>query len=325
MSFAEDAPAVDFALTRGRAARISGVALDATGNSIHGGLVLSRSYRSESVAAAIVGADISANGAFEFANVLPGDYVLQATKTRVDPYTEGEFASVLLTVTGTDITGLVVRMKRGSTVSGHVTLDGLNKRIDSSAVDLSARPVDPDLSPLASNPPASGRMRQDWTFSMSGLSGLRLFRAMHLSQGWALQAVLLNGRDVTDTPLAFGDVDQSVNDLEVVLTDRVSGVSGRVLDARGRGVADATIVVFDMDRQHWSATSRFLATATTGLDGSFSVLALPAGQYFAAAVDRIVDGEWQNPEFLATLVQDASTVSLNEGQALQINPKLLAR
>jgi hypothetical protein len=54
--------------------------------------------------------------------------------------------------------------------------------------------------------------------------------------------VLLDGRDVTDTPLPFGAANQSIEGVDVVLTDRVSEVTGRVVDARGRGVADATVV-----------------------------------------------------------------------------------
>lgn len=140
-----------------------------------------------------------------------------------------------------------------------------------------------------------------------------------------LKSVLLNGRDVTDTPLEFGRRDQSIDDLEMVLTDRGSELSGRVLDERGRPVLDCTVVVFAQDRRLWTQASRFLTVAKPERDRSFSTRGLPAGEYFVAAVDRMLDGEWQDTDFLESLVPDATRISLIEAEKISVSPRLIVR
>src|SRR5207247_913408 len=96
----------------------------------------------------------------------------------------------------------------------------------------------------------AGQVRDDWTFEMQGLSGPRLFR-LGLPKGWALKAVRANDIDITDTPAPLGTKDQSLTDLEIVVTNRVTDVTGTVTDARGQPVADYTAIVFSVDAQRW--------------------------------------------------------------------------
>ena len=51
-------------------------------------------------------------------------------------------------------------------------------------------------------PGGNARVAEDWTFQLTGLLDGRLFRAT-APQGWTLKQVLLNGQDVTDTPVEF--------------------------------------------------------------------------------------------------------------------------
>ena len=67
----------------------------------------------------------------------------------------------------------------------------------------------------------------------------------------------------------------------------------RTLDARGRDVANATVVVFATDRtfwgepSRWGETSRFVASVRAGRDGTFSVRNLAPGDYWAAALTQV--------------------------------------
>jgi uncharacterized GH25 family protein len=312
---------IDIALARVPTARIAGMAFDAAGNPIQGGLSLSPSRRSGLPVDMLLGARIDPNGTFEFPNVPPGEYVVQASKSRANPSTEGEFASRFITVNGTDVTGIVIRMSTGSTISGRVTFRGAGSPIPT-GIEVTAFPVDLDRS---RNPPATADIRPDWGFELAGISGPRLFRLREAPPGWTLKAVLLNGVDVTDMPLPFGTTSQSLTDLEVVLTDRVSELSGTVTDRRGRPATDYTVIVFASDRDSWGPSSRFLTTARPGPHGIFTVTGLPSGEYFVAAVDRMVDGEWQDPDVLESVVPGALRVTLTEGQRLSVSPRLIAR
>jgi hypothetical protein len=325
---------LDFALARVPMARVAGTAFDAAGKPASGNVLMTRSGRSGFVASVPVAPQVQGDGAFEFQNVAPGEYVVQALNGPRNPTTDGEFAAAYVTVNGTDIAGLVLRMSSGSTIEGHITLEGQGTPdvvhvIElTRAIDLSARPVDVDRSPPIVNPsnPSSIHVFSDLTFRTAGISGPRVFRLTRAPREWALKAVLLNGVDVTDTPIDFGTKDQSVSDLEVVLTDRVSEVSGRVTDARGRGVADCAVVVFATASSLWSQpASRFLTMTRTEPDGTFRAGTLPPGQYYVAAVDRRLEGEWQDPRILESLVPGATSITLGEGQKLSVNLREPAR
>jgi hypothetical protein len=273
---------------------VTGRAVDAAGNPIQGGLGLLPSRRSASVADISVGARIDRDGTFEFPNVLPGEYVLQAWKSRKNSSTEGEFASQFVAVNDSNVTGLVVRMSTGSTISGRLTLEGAWP-ITPAEIDLSQIPVDADLSPLLGNPPASADIKTDWTFEMAGISGPRRLTLMRAPPGWTLKRVLMDGIDVTDMSIPFGRQDQSIKDVEVVLTDRGGEVSGSLTDSRGRLLTDYTVVVFATDRERWFLESRFLKQSRPGKDGIFEVRGLPGGDYFVAAVDQLQMDESRTP------------------------------
>jgi hypothetical protein len=323
----QDIEGVNFSLSRTPTAAVSGVARSSTGEPITGGLILSSSRRSGAVATTPVGARIQPDGSFEFPNVAPGQYVIQAYKGRVNSAVEGEFAALNVAVNGSDIKDLLLQTSQGSTISGRVTFDG-QPAATSRNFDLSAVPSDPDLAPLDGNV-ARANIHNDWTFEMSGISGPRRLRLLRAPRGWGLKQILVNGVDATDTPLSFGAKNQSLSDVEIVLTDRITEIGGTVTDDRGRAVSDASVVVFAADRDLWYDRSRFLKIAASGGDGAFAVRDLPPGIYFVSAVDRRLasedNGAWLDPDLLDSLTPGASRVTLSEGQKISANPRLTAR
>ena len=323
----QDVDGLNFAVSRIATSTVSGVALDASGDPITGGLLLSSSRRSGALATTPVGAYIRPDGSFEFRNVAPGQYVIQAYRGRRKAPEEGEFAAVPVTVSGSDIKGLMVQASAGSTITGRFTFD--DPEVPSSRnITLSAIPSDPDLAPLDGNF-ARADVRSDWSFEMSGISGPRRLRLLQAPRGWGLERILVNGVDATDAPLPFGAANQSLADVEVVLTRRVTEVGGRVADDRGRAVADARVIVFAADSDLWYDRSRFLKMSASDAEGAFAVRDLPPGDYFVAAVDRRRasedNGEWMNPELLESLSSAASRITLAEGQKISITPRLTGR
>src|SRR5204863_2430211 len=141
---AQQVSGIDIPLQQVRTARISGRIYDSHGESWSGMVTLDVSERSGTPLAVSMGARLDPGGVFEFPNVAPGEYVLRVRRpSGSDPHTEGEFASQFITVTGTEIEGLIVRASEGSTITGRVTLDGAGSpRRD--AIEFSPIPFDPD-------------------------------------------------------------------------------------------------------------------------------------------------------------------------------------
>jgi hypothetical protein len=121
-----------------------------------------------------------------------------------------------------------------------------------------------------------------------------------------------------------------VRGLEIVLTDRVTELSGRVTDGSGRAVNNWVVIAFGVDRELWYPGSRFIdQTAGAQPDGRFVITGLPPGEYFVAAVARRPlsedDGKRDDPEFLDSIARQAHRVILTDGQKVTIDPRLISR
>jgi protocatechuate 3,4-dioxygenase beta subunit len=320
---------VDVSLVRAPTALVRGHIYNAAGELSTGGHVeLRPSARSTSAAVSIpVGARLLADGAFEFPNIPPGQYVVEADRGRSNRSAEGEFGTTLVDVVGADVTDVVVQQSSGSSIAGRFTFDSDNqtKLPPRTAIELSPIGVDPDRTPSRV---ASAEINEDWTFAMTGINGPRRLDLVRVPPQWMLKEVRVAGIDVTDRAIDFGRTDQSVADVEVVLTDRVTSVSGRVVDDDGRPAVAAHVILFSTDRTRWYPSSRFLRETATAQGGLFDVTGLPTGSYYAAVVSRLPDeGDeaWQDPAYLEMLAFGSMTVTVSEGQRQAVNLRLSSR
>jgi hypothetical protein len=315
---------VTFPLVAARAATVSGVVRRSNG------LPLRRTSVSlvQTVGPVMTGhgAVVQANGTFSIENVFPGEYPLIVTDQDVDQPESNEFATMRLTVTGEDTSGLVVTTARGGAARGRVTFDaGISDDIRPGAIRLSAA-----LSSAAARSPgaiflarpAEATWHDDWTFSIEGLNAQRLLRLG--TPGWFLKAVMLDGKDVIDTPLDF-DGSREIEGLEVILTRNRSGVTGDVRDGRGRMARDFAAVLFPDDERQWTSDSRFIASGRADSQGRFKIDGMPNGEYLVAAVEFLEGGEERDPELLRQLRSRAMRLTLGEGETRTISLPLQDR
>jgi protocatechuate 3,4-dioxygenase beta subunit len=324
----QDVTGVDFSIARTRTARVAGRALDANGDPITGGLSLAPSRRSGALVEMQLGARIERDGRFEFLNVPPGEYVLQASRHRNGSWNEGESASMFVMVTGEDVTGIELRTTPGSTIRGRIVLEE-SAPLSPQEIDCMAIAVDTDQAVMLGGGAARALINADLTFEMAGLNGPRLLRVTRMPQGFALKAILHNGVDVTDTPLPFGRSNQSLTAIEVVLTSRIAEITGTVVDSRNRAATDAAIVVFPPDRTLWYPATRFLGYAELERDGTFAVRGLPPGEYHVAAIDKRLTadlfGDLRDPDVLESLAAGSQRVTLDEGQRVSVSLRIPGR
>jgi hypothetical protein len=308
---------VDFSLVRTPTARIAGRAFDAAGEPVGGGIMLTPSRRSGVVAPVALGARIERDGRFEFRNVPPGDYVLQVSRHRRGSWSEGDTASQFVMVTGADVTGLELRASSGSTVTGHIVVEG-DVSVKPNQLEFSALPLDPDQTVMNAGPPAHALIGDDLHFELAGLQGPRRLRLLRVPAGVALKAILLKGSDVTDATLTFGRPDQSLVDVEVVITTDVTEIAGSVADARGRPFNTAMVIAFALDPWLRYSRSRFVGVAAADHDARYRLEGLPPGEYYVAAADRHRSNDVEDPDFLESLTAHGTRVILGEGQHVSL-------
>jgi protocatechuate 3,4-dioxygenase beta subunit len=317
---------LDFALVRTPTARVSGL-LTGSNESLNAVMTLGVSYRSKAIWGPSFSATRDRSGRFEFRNVPPGDYVIQAEGLRMNRSTEGDFVAQFVTVTGADISDVVLQSTPGSTIAGRLTFDGGDPPAvpDFGIVPESA---DLDLAPRQARTIARAELRPDLTFQINGVRGPRRIAVTDSPGGWTLKSVYANGVDVTDRALPFGQPQQSLTDVEVVLTNRLTELTGGVTDRRGEATRNYSLLVFSTDRDRWYPGSRYFRRAAPDGNGSFLLRGLPPGDYHVAAlaaadVPREGETAWQDPEFLESIAGRTVFATLTEGQKLSISARLI--
>jgi hypothetical protein len=310
---------VVFSLIATRLVRVSGAALSSQGAPIGGGSV-TLIPTSGRVAApgpmATLSGRIDQAGQFRILNVPPGRYIAQVRTGRAGgrgtATTIQEAGRQEIAVGAQDQDGVVLVTAPGARVTGSVISDrGSTAELRPRDVTIGMRAIEVDaVGPLANS---VSRINDDWTFDLANVFEARVFR-VSTPQGWMLKSITVNGQDVTDVPLDIAP-GQTVTGVQVLLTDRVTEVNGRISDSRNRAMTDATIVVFAADEDKWGFQSRYIRAARPDQDGRFQIRGLPPhDEYLALAVQGLEDGQAGDPEFLATLRQRATTLSLKEGE-----------
>lgn len=348
----EERGGVDLQVRPLRGVRVSGTLIGPDGPVPATGVKLLLSGPDDAIeprAAATTMTDSS--GAFTFAAVPGGEYVLRVVRLPRAPANVDEMGHVSTTPSGTvtisrtpappadppvvppdatliaqmplavgdrDLTDLIVPLAPGPRVTGRVEFEGtIDKPSTQSLLNMRIT-LDPadgsrlDDSTLASE---TGRIEETGAFKTYGVPpGRYVVRVSPLPAGWFIKSAMHQGRDVADLPLDLETKDAS--GVVITFTDQPSGLSGTVRGAAGPDPT-AVVLVYPVDVAAWSssgALSRRMRTARAAKDGSYQLQALPAGEYYVVAVQEDLVGEWQDPALLQTLARVARTVRLVDGE-----------
>jgi protocatechuate 3,4-dioxygenase beta subunit len=343
----QELSSVDIQLQPVRLAKITGVAMASDGRPMSGAMVMLMPAMKDAMIFAPGGtARTNADGQFTLTGVTPGEYSLQvqssgatfmtsaggntmvfAMSERINGVEQNqpnsqqrEFAVASVNVAGEDISGLVVTGMRGAKASGTIRFEGGAKPEGITGIRINAPAVDADSSPM----PAFGAnaVKDSGAFEVEGLVGARLFRPLNLPKGWFLKSVTVNGEDVTDRGVEFKP-GEDVSGIDIELTNRSSSITGSVTDERGTALKDYTVVLFPEDQAKWTLpNNRWMSSARPDQEGRFRFNALPAGAYYAIAVEYVAQGEWSDPEWLARAAKKATKVTLDEGGSKNLDLKL---
>jgi protocatechuate 3,4-dioxygenase beta subunit len=335
LTVGQEAQNTDFALLPVKLAKITGTVISSEGKPVEGSMINAIPRNAEGVGMMMMAgnARTDKNGNFTIPNVAPGEYTLQSRSLQImtsgggdnmmftariggDSGADAETGSLPINVNGEDLSNVVIVTSKGATASGRVIFDDGSKPPSMTNIRVSATPLDSDGA--AGSFAGPGGVKADGTFELKGLSGARIIRAVNIPSGWMLKSVRVSGNDITDTGMDFKS-GESTNGIEVTLTSKLTEVNGTVKDG-SQAVKDYTVVVFADEPQKWALpNSRYVTGSRPDQEGRFQIKNLPAGGYYAIAVDYLAQGEWNDPDVLERLKSRASSFSINEGETKTLN------
>jgi protocatechuate 3,4-dioxygenase beta subunit len=262
----------------------------------------------------------AADGTFTLTNVTPGEHTINASSPR---RIEGaEFGSYNFNASGEPLTVRIMTSK-GTALGGRVVWEGTAAR-GTTPIRVNVQQLVQAAMPLfitGAVPGADGTVSDDNTFKLAGAAGKGFIRTLPLPTGWAIKSITVDGEDVTDVPIEFS-TRRSIDDIRVVLTDKLTDLTGTVADARGTLLKDYVVILLPSGLKEGLSPQRFIRMVRPDQDGSFRVKGLPPGSYAATALDWVEQGRQFVPTFQEQLRKAGKTLTLREGQATTIDLKL---
>jgi hypothetical protein len=346
----EDRTGVDFQLRPVPSVRVSGTLVGPSGPQAFMGIKLMPAGFDEfNIDGGMMNymAITDAHGAFTFLGVAQGRYELRGQRrapipppverTAADPpgplppppvpAESTLWVAMPVSVADQDLDGLQVTLRTGVRLSGRVEFEGAAAvpgpdRVARMRLDL--EPSDGriagqtsgilgQLTPLLGRIDAAARIS---TYSVP--AGKYLMTLNNIPDPWTLKSITANGRDVLTAPVELSDRD--VDDVVVTLTDKPVKLSGSVRTVDGRSDGTASVIVFPVDRSARSdmgVNPRRIRSVRTGRDGMYSLLGLPAGDYFIVAIPDDAASNWDDAKALEALAIKATRLRVEAGATIR--------
>jgi len=263
-----------------------------------------------------------ATGTFELKNLRPGTYKVLAILSDADPVKARQYPDTgvpqpagfaTVRISDNDADDVVLRLLPPVSLSGRVVLE-------------TGEPLPSDIRIELQNPEGSpnGVFLPSWLNAPISAAGT--FRIPQIVEGtyniavsdpmYFVKQARYAGADVAGSPLKFtGDASST---LEVVISSRVSRLSGTVTDSLLQPSAGAQVVLVPDNRRD---NREFYYVATTDARGRYTLENIWPGDYKLFAWEAIEYSQWFDPNILKRYEPQAQPVQLGESNRKTLDLK----
>ncbi len=278
------------------------------------------------------GATTRPDGSFR-AVLPPGDYLLEA---RVMPRTGGssrpedeQLATARISVVSGGEESLTLTVGPGASATGRMIFEGTTP-----VPPAPGRTRIPMLSNNGMCRSGEAEVAPDWSFRIAGLNGTCSAEQWGAFGRWMLKSVIINGENVTDSPVTF-QPGQRLRNVQIIVTDRQSSMTFNVSDEKGQTTRDYVIVAYPVDKERWTNGARiYLAPTIPSPDAMRGSAGLPvpgaaamrpqmmsgvrSGDYYVVAVDDLEPEDFRDPIVLERLRSSATRVTVADGAMIEV-------
>ena len=308
---------IQFPLVASRLARIRGTAADSQGRPAAGATVVVVTTVGCGGFSSSSTGRVAPDGTFTVSGVAPGEHHLQfSLREGLDT----QSAAVPITVNG-DINGLAAVLGPGTTVTGRVVYEGAPPRLGQQGWPPLLRVAARESCGNSFAGPSGGDVDPDNNFKITGATGRAFFSVPGLPATWTVKSVTLDGEDITDVALNFGDR-RTVSDVRVTLTDKITQVNGFVTDAKGQTMSAYVVVIQPADQKEPAVAARIVRAVRPDTNGRFEVRSLRPGRYLATAIESMEQNRHYSPEFQKELRRGAREFTIREGETMTLDLRL---
>jgi len=258
-----------------------------------------------------------AKGAFEIRGVPPGSYTLIA-----EQFGNGEGDKVMrgratVEVGETNVSDVEVVTGPGSSVSGHLHVEG-KSNVDFSKINVALDPLD-DLAGLGFAPDVSSiPLRPDGTFQFHDVpEGTYRVNIIPVPGGYYLKP---SGEgDAAEAGVKVGHNRSAA--VELTLSAGAGGVSGTVTRDHQAFAGATVVLVPDPPRR---AELRFYRQALSDSAGRFTITSVTPGDYKIFAWEEVERGTYFDPDFLQVYEDSGKSLSMEEGSNVSVELELIS-
>jgi hypothetical protein len=256
-------------------------------------------------------AQTGADGRFDLTGVPPGRYYLSAQAAGTVTLS----ALVSLQIIDQDPPPLSITLRRGSTLTGRLTVDGKAAAASPPAMvmlrGVSAR----------GTCCAAARVGPDGTFTVNNVNpGDYRLRVVQPGRSASIASARFGGEDVLGGAFHVGN-DIKGRELEIDMTARTGVLDAIVVDRDHRPLAGVLVIaVPPANRRGQSSAYR---SGTTGADGRARI-ELAAGDYMLFASDSVDAADWQDPAVLQRYETRGTALTIRDGEVRTLTLQVIA-
>jgi uncharacterized protein (DUF2141 family) len=234
-------------------------------------------------------------------------------------------ADAPIAVGETDVHDVLVSLQRAPRLTGHFEFDGNAPKPDAAAlmrINVSVARADGVSSGSVFIAGPFGHADESGQFKTYGIPPGRYVLRTSTPEHWTFRSATVNGQDIADVPFDVRTAD--INDVVVTFTDRPTNLNGTVRAATGAADGAALVVIFPAENGNWAEAGmnpRRLRSTRTDRTGSFTMNAMPPGDYYVVAVHEDAMPQWQDPQALQELAGVATQLHLAEGETKSVTLK----